>query len=226
VNARNDKPSKSLGPPPELDFDNEKYYSDDELAAVYNWEFLREVARMEPQGREIIHPFTPFADRFPDSPYLTLPDQLKQQLENRGPAAWFRFTVPESLIQADNLELMPHSWSDAAAVNAAHEFLILAIDWNLSPKVLKNRFAEIVKARRPRSGVERRGRTTVREVLKFLAAKRIWKSKRDLDQLRRKTKLVRRNSEGRKRNFGVQQPAAAASSLKVSFLDHLRRFRP
>jgi hypothetical protein len=175
VNARNDKPSKSLGPPPELDFDNEKYYSDDELAAVYNWEFLREVARMEPQGREIIHPFTPFADRFPDSPYLTLPDQLKQQLENRGPAAWFRFTVPESLIQADNLELMPHSWSDAAAVNAAHEFLILAIDWNLSPKVLKNRFAEIVKARRPRSGVERRGRTTVREVLKFLAAKRIWK---------------------------------------------------
>jgi hypothetical protein len=175
VNTRNDKPSKPPGPPPELDFDNEKYYSDDELAAVYNWEFLREVARNEPQDRVIIHPFTEFADRFPDSPYLTLPDQLKQQLKNRGPAAWFRFTVPESLVQADNLELMPHSWSDASAVSASHEFLVLAIDWNLSPKVLKNRFAEIVEDHRPQRSIERRGRTTTREILKFLAAKRIWK---------------------------------------------------
>jgi hypothetical protein len=181
VNSRNDKPS--LGPPPELDFDNKEYYSDDELTAVYNWEFLREVAREKTQDREIIHPFIAFADRFPDafvdgfpdSSYLTLPDELKQQLKSRGPAAWFRFTVPTSLMQADNLELMPHSWSDAAAINASYEFLVLAIDWNLSPKVLKNRFAEIIKDHPRRRSAERRGRTTIRERLKFLAAKRIWK---------------------------------------------------
>jgi hypothetical protein len=162
---------------PGLDFNDETKYPEEQLIAAYHWEFLREAIAIEPEGAEIIHPFFPNCQQFPDTPYSELPQELKETLAAHPSAPNGTFYLPESWIQTSSIETLPHVWHDDTLGDRPG--LALLINWNLSPNALKKRFSEIVEAHRTKKHRESRGRARIssyREKLRFLAAKRAWKA--------------------------------------------------
>ncbi len=171
-----------------------------ELGACFNWEYLREILRLDPElAPQLLHPFIPHKlsapgqtfryssdrrqwlcesldERFPRDPYLILPHDLRDALQDLGSSVVYRIPVTDLHIKPP--DPMPHTWGDKIGAGEA-QILSLAINWNLSQDAIKKHFAEIIKTHpRPVTPRNRRGvggPHALREKLKFLGARRIWK---------------------------------------------------